>query len=424
MTVNGSDVPVAAREAWAFVPTAVMPEMPRLASTEYESTHRYFVDGSPVQADIKVGNTWKTILVGGFNKGGKGYYALDITNPDAPQGLWQTDITTMGLSYGRPLITKLPNGTWAVLLTSGYNNTDGVGRVYVLNANTGAVIQTLVTTGSGLKELNNFVKDPSGDNTTNLFYGGDIKGNIWRFQWDTATSAFGVHKVVQLGDATTPQPITTRVELVQGQSGGSLPRILVATGRLLGVGDLSTTGQQTIYGFDDQVDSFGTGASLVAGLKQSELKNVTTTGGVLTRTLKCKGTTAECKDNAIGWYINLPDTGERVNVDLRIAGATLVVASNVPSNEPCVSGGTGWINYLNYQTGGPVNEGTDGEGPAGVPVTAGLIMGNDLSSTKDGNVTAHVSPSRVPDKPVDVAIPTATPKPKGKRMSWRELINK
>ena len=71
-----------------------------------------------------------------------------------------------------------------------------------------------------------------------------------------------------------------------------------------------------------------------------------------------------------------------------------------------------------------MNEGTDGEGPAGVPVTAGLIMGNDLSSTKDGNVTAHVSPSRVPDKPVDVAIPTATPKPKGKRMSWRELINK
>lgn len=83
----------------------------------------------------------------------------------------------------------------------------------------------------------------------------------------------------------------------------------------------------------------------------------------------------------------------------------------------------GWINYINFQTGGPVNEGPGGEGPAGVPVTDGLIMGNDLSATKDGNVTSHVSPSAYPDKPKDIPIPTTTPKPKGKRMSWRELIN-
>ena len=50
-------------------------------------------------------------------------------------------------------------------------------------------------------------------------------------------------------------------------------------------------------------------------------------------------------------------------------------------------------------------------------------MGNDLSATKDGNVTSHVSPSAYPDKPKDIPIPTTTPKPKGKRMSWRELIN-
>ena len=102
---------------------------------------------------------------------------------------------------------------------------------------------------------------------------------------------------------------------------------------------------------------------------------------------------------------------------------TLVVSSNVPSTEPCVSGGTGWVNYLNYQTGRAVNEGTNKEGPAGVSVNQGLIMGNDLSSTPDGKVTSHVTPSTFPDKPIDIPIPTASPKPKGKRMSWRELIN-
>ncbi|MDR2330239.1 MAG: hypothetical protein LBE58_11610, partial [Comamonas sp.] len=60
-TIGGRTVPVAAREAWAFVPTAVMPEMARLASVDYDSAHRYFVDGSPVVADIHDGSAWKTI---------------------------------------------------------------------------------------------------------------------------------------------------------------------------------------------------------------------------------------------------------------------------------------------------------------------------------------------------------------------------
>ena len=423
ITVNSTTRLAAAREAWAFVPTAMMAEMPRLASTDYESAHRYFVDGSPVTADIKVGNTWKTIIVGGFNKGGKGYYALDVTNPEAPVALWESTLSTMGMSYGKPLISKLPNGTWAVFLTSGYNNSDGVGRVYVLNANTGAVIQTIATTGSGLKELNNFVKDPAGDNTTSLFYGGDMQGNVWRFQW-TGTE-YSSTKVVQLTDASgNAQPITTRIELVAGKAGSTLPRILVATGKLLGIGDLAaTTKVQSVYGFEDALTGYATGASLRASLKHSELTNVAAVGlAPMTRTLKCTSATADCNDDSKGWYIDLPDSGERVNVDMRMAGSTLVVSSNVPSTEPCVSGGTGWVNYLNYQTGRAVNEGTNKEGPAGVSVNQGLIMGNDLSSTPDGKVTSHVTPSTFPDKPIDIPIPTASPKPKGKRISWRELM--
>ena len=93
-------------ELWAFVPSFVMPELYKLADVDYRDKHRYFVDGSPVVADIYTGSTWKTILVGGLNAGGKGYYALDITDPDNPVALWEFTDANMGLTYGNPVITK------------------------------------------------------------------------------------------------------------------------------------------------------------------------------------------------------------------------------------------------------------------------------------------------------------------------------
>jgi len=419
-TVGGRDVPQAARERWAFVPTAVMPEMARLASVDYDGGHRYFVDGAPVVADIRDANGWKTILVGGFNKGGKGYYALDISDPRNPKPLWEASLPNMGLSFGRPLVSKHPNGTWAVFLTSGYNNADGRNHVFVLNASTGQVMEQMTTpTGSGLRELNNYLRDPAGDNTTRLLYGGDLDGNVWRFQWNVATSRFEVNKVVQLVHGGKPQPITTRVGLVQGST--QLPRILVATGRLFGPADLGNEDPQSIYGFDDRAEGYtSTGPAFRADLKQSVLSEARDNEGNLVRRISCASNEAACKDRKKGWYVDLPDRRERVNVNLRLAGTTLVVASNVPTDDPCEAGGYGWLNYLNVETGQAVVDGPDG-GQAGVQVPDTLIVGNALTADKDGTVTSHVQTGVVGD-PIDIYIPVAAPKPQGKRISWREAV--
>ncbi|MCD2165512.1 pilus assembly protein [Comamonas koreensis] len=416
-TIGGRTVPVAAREAWAFVPTAVMPEMARLASVDYDSAHRYFVDGSPVVADIHDGSAWKTILVGGFNKGGKGYYALDITNPLEPQPLWEASLPEMGLSFGRPIISKHPNGTWAVFLTSGYNNADGKNHVFVLNASTGATIAQMTTpNGSGLREINNYLRDPAGDNTTRLLYGGDLDGNVWRFQWDVAASRFQVQRVVQLTD----QPITTRIELVQGST--QLPRILVATGRLFGSADMTDKSQQSIYGFDDKPEGYAiSAASFRADLKESILEAYRDTEGKLVRRLRCASRDhAVCNDRRKGWYVDLPIERERVNVNMLLAGTTLVVASNVPSDAPCLAGGSGWLNYLNFETGMAVNGNPEG-GAAGEQVPDTMIVGNALTANRDGTVTSHIQ-TGVVGKPIDIVIPVATPKPQGKRISWREAV--
>ena len=67
--VNSAD-PQAGKEAWAFIPTAVLPNLYKLADTYYKNHHEFFVDGTPVVADAYNGAAWKTILVAGLNGGG------------------------------------------------------------------------------------------------------------------------------------------------------------------------------------------------------------------------------------------------------------------------------------------------------------------------------------------------------------------
>lgn len=66
-------------EQFAYVPNLVFGNLSYLVDPEY--SHKYFVDLSPTVQDITLGGQAKTILVGGLGKGGKGYYALDVTSP-------------------------------------------------------------------------------------------------------------------------------------------------------------------------------------------------------------------------------------------------------------------------------------------------------------------------------------------------------
>ena len=76
-------------EMWAFVPRTVLPRLYKLAETAYGSSHEFYVDGSPTVGDALISGQWRTILVGGFGAGGRGFYALDITDPASPAPLWE-----------------------------------------------------------------------------------------------------------------------------------------------------------------------------------------------------------------------------------------------------------------------------------------------------------------------------------------------
>ena len=70
------------REVWAFVPFNLLPKLSALQSGEPAGDFRFFMDGSPKVADVKVGGQWRTYLVIGQGPGGTFYQTLDVTLPN------------------------------------------------------------------------------------------------------------------------------------------------------------------------------------------------------------------------------------------------------------------------------------------------------------------------------------------------------
>jgi type IV pilus assembly protein PilY1 len=357
-------------ERWAYVPSMVMQNMWKLADTNYSTMHTNFANGSPITTDVCTANcadpataVWKTILVAGLNGGGRGYYALDITTPGTPALLWEFTPTAglgtvkdddVGYSYGQAVMTRTNDGTWVVLVTSGYNNTspgDGIGYLYVLNAGTGAIISKIATgagsttTPSGLAKIAGWNDEPAG-NKAGYVYGGDLLGNVWRFDINgTTAAAIGTGDAMQFAILKDPsgntQPVTTTPVL--GSINGKRI-IFIGTGKYLGTGDLTNTQKQTQYAIQDD-DATSTLINPRTTLVPITLAN--NPDGSATRI--STGSTSSFSGR--GWYADLPDSGERVNIDSNLVQGILLVPTIVPSNTVCSPGGYGWLNYFDYSTG-------------------------------------------------------------------------
>lgn len=421
-------------ESWAYVPQSVMPNMYKLADKNYGESHQYLVDGSPQTMDIYDATTssWRTILVGGLNAGGRGYYALDVTSEDSPIVLWEfchsnahCDISDadLGYSYGNPIITKLPAGNanagrWVVIFTSGYNNVspgNGQGYLYIVDALTGALIQKL-STGAGTAE------SPSGlgklaassgingnadtDASSLTVYSGDLIGNLWKF--NLQTSAATVSLMARLTDPSgVGQPLTTQPEVGKVPSVTD-PVVFVATGRYLGLSDVTNTQVQSVYAIRDNGTSY-TGRSLTPRV----VTHGATTSSVSGSALDWAGG---------GWYFDLPQTRERVNVDPQLTLGTLSLVSNAPNidnenaaNNGCSLGGTSRFYQVDFRTGLII----PGSTSFARTLQGGLSVGMVIFRLPNGQLKAIITDAQ--GRKAVVGIDTAASDTVSRRTGWREL---
>jgi type IV pilus assembly protein PilY1 len=430
-------------ERWAYVPSVVIPNMWKLADFDYSNLHLNFVNGTPLVSDICTANcttssaVWKTILVGGLNSGGRGYYALDVTNPASPQLLWEFTTTSgvgnikdddLGFSFGQPVVTRKSDGTWVVLVTSGYNNVspgDGKGYLYVLNAGTGAIISKISTgvgstaTPSGLAKIAGNNTETNG-NLLGYVYGGDLLGNMWRFDINsTDTAVIGNGAVIKFAtlysDAAGayPQPITTTPMLAKVS--GSLV-VYVGTGKYLEVSDLSNSQVQSLYAIKDN----GSGATFVnprastSLMVKQTLTNNTDINNADTRVVSSPNPVDFYVKR--GWYVDFPVSGERINIDGILDAGVIIVPTTIPTSSACTPGGYSFNNFFDYKTGGP---------------TSGAIVSTRYDSLIvglsrffiDGKLVNQVvtSDGKIQNEK-NLNPPVTSSEFSGKRMLWRELL--
>lgn len=405
-------------ELWAFVPSAVMPNLYKLADASYGSKHAYFVDGEVIVGDIYVGGAWKSILVGGLNGGGRSYYALDITDPASPSLLWEFTDDNLGLSYGNPQIVKRKDGTWVVAFASGYNNNvgtgDGRGHLFIVDANAGTKLMDIstgvgsVSDPSGLAKINAWIADSS-DNTALRFYGGDLYGNLWRFDIDDLVLP---HKAAQLlaqfqeSDGVTAQPITTMPRLTTAAA--SYPIVIVGTGRYLGTKDITDKSVQSIAAIKDSLTNSGVGV-------------VRNNNNMVQQTITVSGSSSTSTTNAVnwasqsGWWFDLPSVGERIVTNMALTSNTLIAASAVPKGDVCTSGGSSWLYSIQLNSGSAAGS---------LYSDSALIVGFTVVKTSDNSTVVLTTDStggggRVTPPGGGGGGTVVAPH----RTSWRELAN-
>ncbi|WP_454765583.1 pilus assembly protein [Cupriavidus campinensis] len=448
------------KELFAYVPSMIFSKLAALSDIDY--THTYTVDGTPNVRDAKINGAWRTVLVSGLGLGGRGVFALDVTDPEsitentaANTVLWEfpdSADSDLGHVVGVPKIVKMANGKWVAIFGNGYNSTAGRASIFIvyLDRPTGSKSWSLgtdylkLTVDDAGTTVSNaiasvFPADVNGDGTVDYLYAGDLLGNLWKFDvTGTTDSAWqGTRKLLFTAkdSAGTRQPITAAVSVARNPTGGYM--VTFGTGRYVDNSDPSNFSTQTLYGIWDQNNTAQTTVTRSV-LQQQQILSA---GVAYGNSYRISSTTkVQLTPGGIqGWYMDLlvgpayAQYGERVVSDADIRGKRVVITSMTPSTEVCDSGGTSFTFEVNAFSGArldesPVdlnndgkideNDKVNGEYVSGAGSTVGMTPKPTIIDCGPGKECKLFSGSSGSTQ----TILESADKPSG-RLSWREILH-
>jgi hypothetical protein len=346
-------------EVWAYVPALVMDNLSKLAGIPY--SHQYYVDGGITVHDgyFEDAGDWHSVLVGSLGAGGKGLYALDVTDPGLSSELlssggdskflWELSADgddDIGFIFDSTTITLLNDGNWYAINGNGFSSVNGIAKLFLINLETGAT--TVLSTGSGSTGSPNGLAAPAlvdtdNDGKADLAFAGDIDGDMWRFDLNS-TSAGDWDVDYKLFDGSSTQPITLAPDVTNHPQQGHI--ILFGTGRLFTSDDITDTSTQAIYGIQDKGTAPGTPSLLTQILSADSFYS----GGGFSETVRTFTTTAAIDwSTSTGWQVELP-AGERLLTQPILRSGRLKTTITNPD------GYTNWLMEVTFDEGGADND--------------------------------------------------------------------
>lgn len=487
------------REEWAFAPKSVLPYLTYLTNPSY--AHMYLVDKSPSLADVSIGvpsgcagdystcakdwTTWRTVLIGGMGIGGavkattdtcvapsacvkppitdtglSSYFALDVTDPEAPKYLWEFNgdpansnylgYTTTGpavvriaakTAQGSPDNTK--NGKWFAVFASGptgpidttLNKFNGQSdqnlRIFIVDLATGTLVKTIdtgITNAFGGTLSTSWIDIDRRDPTSSGFYSDDAiyigytkldpvagtwtKGGVIRLFTQESSDPASSDSTKQWKISTLIDgigPVTTSITKLQDRSKNTF-WIYFGTGRYFYKGDdPSATSTQRLYGIKEPcyMSSNKFDLTCTSSVLTTSTSSCSTVLGTATGLCDQSGTATTgpslTLDNPMsGWFVTLDAAGggyysERVITDpVAVANGNVFFTTFKQNSDACAFGGNSLIWVLNYNSGG-------------IPAAA-TMQGSAMMQSSTGAFT-------------EVKLATAFLNPGNLRLNGRRTIN-
>lgn len=412
-------------ELFAYVPNLLLPNLSRLTSPSYGTTslpHYFFVDGAAKGGDAYFGGQWHSVVVGSTGAGGKGVFALDVTDPgafDAGKVLWEItpdfvdpvslkkEYAELGYTLGQPTIVRLKNGVWAALFANGYSSASGKAMLYLADLADGHLIKAFDLGNGPSNGLSSPTPvDTNNDRIVDVIYAGDLKGNLWKIdvsdisasKWDVAfksgTSPAPLY--IARGPAAEAQPITVRPEVGKMTSFGGGYLVYFGTGKYHSSGDevlpaaQSARATQSFYTIWDE-------GTKISATDRSVLvaQTVTDEIALTSRNVRLISQNAVTYGNSVkGWYLDLVSPvngkeGERILSKALLRSGRVIFASMMPSSSSCDFGGSSWLYELDAQTGKRITKSVfdindDGKIDTQDEVTTKDNSGNDIEVPVSG----------------------------------------
>ncbi|MEM0955723.1 MAG: PilC/PilY family type IV pilus protein [Pseudomonadota bacterium] len=334
-------------EQFAFMPEATMDIQQDLRANLPQQSHIYGIDGSVTpwvndangDGAISGPGEWVRIFFG-MRRGGRNYYALDVTDRDNPRLMWQISggqgpFNELGMSWSQPVLGNINvNGTNRDVLyfTGGYDPQqddtdiraeDTVGRaIFIVDANTG---QLIWSGGPGDQFVNRYdamkysfpadlsVVDITSSGQDNMFFVGDVGGQLWRFDINNGADVDnlitgGIIADLGVSDGTNEARSNRRFfhgpDVALVFEGGET-QLAVSIGSGYQASPLSFATDDRFY-MILQEDVFSLPSSYTK-LTHSDLYDATANDvgeGV--------AGAVELLENSKGWYFNMPNRGEKV----------------------------------------------------------------------------------------------------------------